>query len=141
MDSVSALICVSVLECVLILNLESPEATRKMKPAQLPPRISTLCARALQVTERTFPAPVLGDTLLDGGDLEPVDVLDPLEDLVVVLDHVMAGGKPQTRAVGRCGGISIDVHLPKNTGTIRDQVLDSFLLKFYKKNHERILKC
>ena len=94
-----------------------------MIPAKLAPTpgISALCARALQVTEGAFPAPVLGDTLLDGGDLEPVDVLDPLEVLVLVLDHLMARGKPQTRIVGRRGGIPVDIHLTKNAGTIGER--------------------
>ena len=86
------------------------------------PRIGALCARALQVAKRTFPTLVLGDTLLDGGDLEPVHMLLPLQFLVLVLDHVLACGVPQTRVVGSRGGISVDVHLSEDARCVRERV-------------------
>ena len=94
-----------------------------MIPALLTPApwIGALCARTLHVTESTFPVPVPVDTLLDGGDLKPVDVILPLQVLVLELDHVLTRGVPHARVVSRRGRVSVDVHLSENAGRIGER--------------------
>ena len=84
-------------------------------------RIGAFSARTLHVAERTFSALVLLNAQLDGGDLEPVEVILPLQVLVLVLDHVLTRGVPHARVVGRRGGVSVDVHLAENAGRIGER--------------------